>query len=158
MSPPPGFEAQFQQGYSQGHSDHTLFIKIYSQIVVLIVYVDDIVLSRDDQIEIGMLRCRPTNTPIEFNCKLENSDDQVPVDKEQYQCFAGKLIYLSHTRLDISFAERGTPMKLVCDNKAVISIANYPVQNDRTKHVEIDRHFIKGRLDSGSICIFRAFL
>ncbi|KAL0544018.1 hypothetical protein IC582_019129 [Cucumis melo] len=46
-----------------------------------------------------------------------------------------------------------TPLKLFCDNKAAISFANNPVQHDRTKHVEIDRHFIKERLDSGSICI-----
>ncbi|KAL0533373.1 hypothetical protein IC582_030192 [Cucumis melo] len=54
--------------------------------------------------ETGMLGCRPADTPIEFNCKLGNSDDQVPVDKEQYQPLVSKLIYLSHTRLDISFA------------------------------------------------------
>jgi glucan phosphorylase len=34
-------------------------------------------------------------------------------------------------------------MKSYWDNKAVISIAQNPVQHDRTKHVEIDRHFIK---------------
>ena len=54
--------------------------------------------------KIGMLGCRPADTPIEFNCKLGNSDDQVPVDKEQYQRLVGKLIYLSHTRPNISFA------------------------------------------------------
>ncbi|KAL0552943.1 hypothetical protein IC582_012078 [Cucumis melo] len=325
MSPPPGFEAQFgqevcklqkslyglkqsprawfdrfttfvkSQGYSQGHSDHTLFTKASKtgKIAILIVYVDDIVLTGDDQTEIsqlkqrmsdefeikdlgnlkyflgmevarskegisvsqrkytldlltetGMLGCRPADTPIEFNCKLGNSDDQVPVDKEQYQRLVGKLIYLSHTRPDISFAvsvvsqfmqapyekhmeavnrilrylkntpgkglmfrktnkktieaytdsdwagskqsvvarssaeaeyramslgiceeiwlqkvlsdlhqECETPLKLFCDNKAAISIANNPVQHDKTKHVEIDRHFTKERLDSGSICI-----
>ncbi|KAA0025138.1 Retrovirus-related Pol polyprotein from transposon TNT 1-94 [Cucumis melo var. makuwa] len=185
MSPPPGFEAQFgqqvcklqkslyglkqsprawfdrfttfvkSQGYSQGHSDHTLFTKVSEtgKIAVLIVYVDDIVLSGDDQAEIsqlkqrignefeiedlgnlkyflgmevarskegisvsqrkytldlltetGMLGCCLADTPIEFNCKLGNSDDQVPVDKEQYQRLVGKLIYLSHTHPDISFA------------------------------------------------------
>ncbi|TYK08627.1 reverse transcriptase [Cucumis melo var. makuwa] len=35
-------------------------------------------------IETSMLGCRPADTPIEFNCKLGNSNDQVPVDKEQY--------------------------------------------------------------------------
>ncbi|KAA0037323.1 Beta-galactosidase [Cucumis melo var. makuwa] len=307
------------QGYSKGHSDQTLFTKVSKtgKIAVLIIYVDDIVLSRDDQAEIsqlkqrmrnefeikdlenlkyflgmevarskegisvsqrkytldlltetGMLGCLPADTSIEFNCKLGNSDDQVLVDKEQYQRLVGKLIYLSHTRPDISFAvstvsrfmqapyeehmevvkrilrylkttpgkrlmfrktdkktievytvsdwaesvvdrkfnsgyctsvwgnlvtwrskkqsvfprssveaeyramsleiceevwlqkvlfdlhqECETPLKLFCDNKAAIGIANNPVQHDRTKHVDIDRNFIKERLDSGSKCI-----
>ena len=34
-----------------------------------------------------------------------------------------------------------------------ISIANNLVQHDKTKHVEIDKHFIKESLNSGSICI-----
>ncbi|KAL0560496.1 hypothetical protein IC582_000901 [Cucumis melo] len=36
--------------------------------------------------ETSMLGCRPFDTPIEFNCKLGNFDDQVPAYKEQYQC------------------------------------------------------------------------
>jgi hypothetical protein len=36
------------------------------------------------------------------------------------------------------------PIKLYCDNKAVISIAHNPVQHDHCKrHVEIDKHFKK---------------
>ena len=42
-------------------------------------------------------------------------------------------------------------MGLVCDNKSAISIAHNLVQHDRTKHVEIDRHFIKEKLDNGLI-------
>lgn len=37
-------------------------------------------------------------------------------------------------------------MKLFFDNKVAISIANNLVQNDKTEHVEIDKHFIKGKL------------
>ncbi|XP_073219751.1 uncharacterized protein [Cicer arietinum] len=33
-----------------------------------------------------------------------------------------------------------------------ISIAHNPVQHDRTKRIEVDRHFIKEKLDSGMIC------
>jgi hypothetical protein len=42
-------------------------------------------------------------------------------------------------------------MRLYYDNKATISIAHNPAQHDRTKHVEIDRHFIKDQLQEGII-------
>ena len=44
-------------------------------------------------------------------------------------------------------------MKLYCDNKSAIAIAHNPVLHDRTKHVEIDKHFIKEKIDSGQICM-----
>ena len=45
------------------------------------------------------------------------------------------------------------PLKLYSDNKAAISIAHNPVQHDRTKHIDIDWHFIKEKLDAGIICL-----
>ena len=42
-------------------------------------------------------------------------------------------------------------MKLYCDNKSAIEISNNPVQCDCTKHVEIDRHFIKVKIEDGII-------
>ena len=46
-----------------------------------------------------------------------------------------------------------TPMKLYCDNKTTISIAHNPVQHDQTKHIEIDKHFIKEKLEAEIICM-----
>ena len=43
------------------------------------------------------------------------------------------------------------PIKMYCDNMAAISICHNPVQHDRTKHVEIDRHFIREKIDDGII-------
>ena len=45
------------------------------------------------------------------------------------------------------------PIKLYCDNKSAISIAHNPVLHDRTKHVEVDKHFIKEKVERGQICI-----
>ncbi|RVX14560.1 hypothetical protein CK203_017326 [Vitis vinifera] len=39
------------------------------------------------------------------------------------------------------------PMKLYYDNKLTINIVHNPIQHDRTKHTEIDRHFIKEKLE-----------
>lgn len=45
------------------------------------------------------------------------------------------------------------PMRLYYDSKATINITHDLVQHDRTEHIEIDRHFIKKKLDDGLICI-----
>ncbi|GJY27865.1 putative RNA-directed DNA polymerase [Tanacetum coccineum] len=51
--------------------------------------------------------------------------------------------------------EIGFPLKesirIMSDNKAVIQISENPMQHDRTKHVEVDRHFIKDKLEAGII-------
>lgn len=47
--------------------------------------------------------------------------------------------------------DQTNPMQLYCDNQASINIANNPVQHDRTKHVEVGRHFIKDHLEKKTI-------
>ncbi|KAL0544017.1 hypothetical protein IC582_019128 [Cucumis melo] len=131
------------QEYSQGHSDHTLFTKVAEtgKIAILIVYVDDIVARSKEGIsvsqrkctldlltETGMLGCHPADTPIEFKRKLGNSDDQVPVGKEQYQRLVGKLIYLSHTCPDISF---------------VVSAVSQFMQAPYEKHMEAVKRILR---------------
>ncbi|GJR11591.1 hypothetical protein Tco_0794243 [Tanacetum coccineum] len=42
-------------------------------------------------------------------------------------------------------------IRIMSDNKAAIQISENPVQHDRTKHVEVGRHFIKEKLEAGII-------
>ena len=53
--------------------------------------------------EVGLLDCKPTDTPIVHNHKLSQHTNQVPTDKGRYKRLVGKLIYLSHTRPDIAY-------------------------------------------------------
>ena len=43
-------------------------------------------------------------------------------------------------------------MKVYYDNKVAIAIFHNTIYHDRTKHVEVDKHFIKEKID-GTICI-----
>ncbi|GMP83473.1 hypothetical protein CsSME_00037367 [Camellia sinensis var. sinensis] len=62
-----------------------------------------------------------------------------------------KLLWIKLLLSDLGIDQMDS-MQLYCDNKAAINIAHNPVQHDRTKHVEIDCHFIKEKLTSGTIC------
>jgi len=57
-------------------------------------------------------------------------------------------LWLKHLLEDIGYPPR-QPIHLCCDNKAACDIAHNPVQHNRTKHVEVDKFFIKEKLDTG---------
>lgn len=58
-----------------------------------------------------------------------------------------ELLWLRKLMSELGFPPR-SEIKLFCDNKAAIDISHNPVQHDRTKHIEVDRHFIKQNLDA----------
>lgn len=55
-------------------------------------------------------------------------------------------LWLRLLLVDLGYPPRQS-IQLYCDNKAACDIAHNPVQHDRTKHVEVDRFFIKEKLD-----------
>lgn len=55
---------------------------------------------------------------------------------------AHQLLWLKRFMQDIHLLQMEFVL-LHCDNKAAISITHNPIQNDRTKHIEIDSFFIK---------------
>ena len=51
-----------------------------------------------------IMGCKPVDTPMDANLKLDMKENDELVDKGQFQRLVGKLIYLAHTRPDIAFA------------------------------------------------------
>ncbi|XP_016651106.1 PREDICTED: uncharacterized mitochondrial protein AtMg00810-like [Prunus mume] len=116
---------EMQALQKNSNSDHTLFLKLdEGKLIALIVYVDDIIVTKNDVEEqlklqkylsqefemkdLGDLKYFlgievPADTPIEMNHKLCEDMDQEPINKEHYQCLVGRLIYLAQTRPDIAY-------------------------------------------------------
>ena len=61
-----------------------------------------------------------------------------------------ELVWIKQLLGELKFAEIGH-MELVCDNQPALHIASNPVFHKRTKHIEIDCHFIRQNILSGDI-------
>ena len=59
-----------------------------------------------------------------------------------------ELIWLKHLLQELRFG-KDEQMKLICDNQAALHISSNPVFHERTKHIEVDCHFIREKIASG---------
>ena len=66
-----------------------------------------------------------------------------------------ELIWLRHLLQELKFGN-DEQMKLICDNQAALHIASNLVFHERTKHIEVDCHFIKEKITSG--CVTTSFV
>jgi hypothetical protein len=56
--------------------------------------------------EYGMTRCKPISIPLEQNVKLSANEGDFVEDTIMYRHIVGSLIYMTITRLDLSYAIR----------------------------------------------------
>jgi len=63
---------------------------------------------------------------------------------------ASELVWLKQLLRDMKVSWEG-PMQMYCDNQAARHIASNPVFHERTKHIEVDCHFIREKVQAGEI-------
>ncbi|XP_020520075.1 uncharacterized protein LOC110006833 [Amborella trichopoda] len=104
--------------------DSSIFVKKRKNgSVVVLVYVDDIIVTGDDTQGVKL-----NETSIEMNSKLTIEDGQPLKDIGRYQRLEGKLIYLTITRSDRTY---------------VVSMASQFMHAPRTSHMEAIEQIIR---------------
>lgn len=69
-----------------------------------------------------MLCCKPEDKSIDSSKQISEKLESILVDKGRYQCLVGKLIYLSHTRPNITF---------------VVSLVNQFMNSPKKEHMDV---------------------
>ena len=87
--------------------------------------------------ETGKLVCKPTSIPIDPNHKFGEVEEGVAIDRKIYQRLLGRLIYLSHIRLNIAY---------------VVSVISQFMHNTKEFHLEATNQvlqYLKGSPGKG---------
>jgi hypothetical protein len=61
-----------------------------------------------------------------------------------------EILWINHLLLEIGL-DPSSPVKFWCDNQATLHIASNPVHHERTKHIEVDCHFICEKIQENII-------
>jgi hypothetical protein len=78
--------------------------------------------------EYGMTGCKPISIPLEQNVKLSVDERDIVEDTTMYRCIVGSLIYMTITRLDLSYA---------------VGVVNQFMQTPRKPHLDAVRRILR---------------
>jgi len=90
--------------------------------------------------------------PISWQAKKQTTVAQSTVESEYaaIALAAKEMIWLQHLLGDLGMPKYA-PRTLFCDNQGAISLAKNPTHHAKTKHVDVQLHFIRDHVEKGTI-------
>jgi len=94
------------------------------------------------------------NSPLSWKSKKQETISLSSAEAE-YRALrkvAGELVWLSRLLTELTL-QLPMPIEVYCDSQSALHIARNPVFHKRTKHIEVDCHFVRNLLQSGLISL-----
>ncbi|CAL9233873.1 unnamed protein product [Arabidopsis halleri] len=92
------------------------------------------------------------SSPVSWKTKKQNTSSASSAEAEYraMNAVTKELLFLKNLLHELGVDHEG-PMTISCDSKPAIHISNNPVFHERTKHIELDCHFVRDEIVKGVI-------
>ncbi|XP_038981589.1 uncharacterized mitochondrial protein AtMg00810-like, partial [Phoenix dactylifera] len=95
------------------------------------------------------------SNPVSWHAKKQPTVARSSTEAE-YRALAvtiSEILWLRRLLRKLHMLSPTTPTKLYYDNVSAMALASNPVFHARTKHIEVDYHFVREKVHSGEICL-----
>lgn len=91
-------------------------------------------------------------TPISWKSKKQStvSLSSAEVEYKSARQVVGEFVSLTRLLQELT-VPLSLPISVFCDSQVALQIARYPVFYERTKHIEVDCHFVRDKLNEGLV-------
>ncbi len=110
--------------------------------------------DKEDRCSIGGYMFLFNGTPVSWRSKKQATVALSSTEAEYMALTAAakEAVWLCHLLKDLGFEQEG-PTTIYEDNQGTITIAQNPCNHERTKHIDIQYHFTRERIESGEIAL-----
>ncbi len=137
----------------------------------IVVYVDDFILVCNDQNKLLHIK-EELNQKFEMKdlgelhfflgMEVERNRDQrlLRINQITYLLEAEYMantqatkeaIWITKLMMDLRCMEKKKVMVIRCDNQGAISLTKNPIHHARTKHIDVQHHFVQERVENGEV-------